>query len=327
MMTDLPFAETSDIDLDILFHSLHNVDLTPSSDERYEKRISDILNSTFDEMLLQFDPNDFHYVRESQYLTHNQFIQNVKSTSKCDLNFLNLNIRSLNKKFEQLTSLLDNIDLCNFIIGLTETWLQDQPHSLFSLSQHNLIFNNRTNKRGGGVAMYVPDHLNFKVLSDINTMNLAMEVVFIEIVLQNKKNIVVGTIYRPPSSNHNEFLVEMQHLLVHSLLQNKHCIIMGDFNVDLLKCNDNQFSHDFLVTLLSYSFVPVISKPTRLSTHSCTLIDNIFVNFDHLQTESGIILSDISDHCPVIAKFKVYLILLNHLPVKNSKEIYSLQNW
>ena len=131
-----------------------------------------------------------------------------------------------------MTLLLDNIDLCNFIIGLTETWLQDQPHSLFSLSQHNLIFNNRTNKRGGGVAVYVPDHLNFKVLSHINTMNLAMEVVFIELVLQNKKNIVVGTIYRPPSSNHNEFLVEMQHLLVHPLLQNKHCIIMGDFNVD-----------------------------------------------------------------------------------------------
>ena len=56
MMTDLPFAETSDIDLDILFHSLHNVDLTSSSDERYEKRFSDILNSKFDEMLLQFDP-------------------------------------------------------------------------------------------------------------------------------------------------------------------------------------------------------------------------------------------------------------------------------
>ena len=45
--------------------------------------------------------------------------------------------------------------------------------------------------------MYVPDHLNFEVLSDINTMNLAMEVVFIEIFLQNKNNIVVGTIYRP----------------------------------------------------------------------------------------------------------------------------------
>ena len=113
--------------------------------------------------------------------------------------------------------------------------------------------------------------------------------------------MIVGTIYRPPSSSHNDFLLEMQHLLVHPILQNKRCILMEDFNVDLLKCNDNdnQFSRDFVDTLLSYSFVPAISKPTRLSSHSCTLIDNIFVNIDHLKIESGIILSDISDHCPV----------------------------
>ena len=136
-MNDLPFAETSDIDLDILFHSLHNVDSTSSSDERYEKCISDILKSKFDEKLFQFDPKVIHY-HTIPYHTQNQFIQNVKSTLKCDLNFLNLNIRSLNKKFEQLTLLLDKIDLCNFIIGLKETWLQDQPHSLLCLSQHNL---------------------------------------------------------------------------------------------------------------------------------------------------------------------------------------------
>ena len=33
-------------------------------------------------------------------------------------------------------------------------------------------------------------------------------------------------------------------------------------------------------------------------------MDNIFVNVDHLQTESGIILSDISDHCPVYCKIQ-----------------------
>ena len=31
---------------------------------------------------------------------------------------------------------------------------------------------------------------------------------------------------------------------------------MGDFNVDLLKCNDDNFSQDFFDSLLSSSFIP-----------------------------------------------------------------------
>ena len=76
---------------------------------------------------------------------------------------------------------------------------------------------------------------------------------------------------------------------------------MGDFNVDLLKCNDDNFSQDFFDSLLSSSFIPLITRPTRLSSHSCTLIDNIFSNVDK-ETESGVILSDISDHYPIFAK-------------------------
>ena len=94
---------------------------------------------------------------------------------------------------------------------------------------------------------------------------------------------------------------------IHPLLQNKYCIFMCDYNVDLIKCKDNQFSRDFLDTLLSYSFIPAISKPTRLSSHSCSLIDNIFINVGHLKVESGIILSDISDHCPVYCKIDSFL--------------------
>ena len=57
---------------------------------------------------------------------------------------------------------------------------------------------------------------------------------------------------------------------------------MGGFNIDLLKSEISDLTHDFLLSLQSYSFFPVIDKPTRVYNNSATLIDNIFVNrFNH----------------------------------------------
>ena len=72
--------------------------------------------------------------------------------------------------------------------------------------------------------------------------------------------------------------------------------IMGDFNIDLFKCETSQISQDFLLSLQSCYLIPTFDKPTRVYRTSATLIDNIFVNnFDKLLA-SGNIISDISDH-------------------------------
>lgn len=46
------------------------------------------------------------------------------------------------------------------------------------------------------------------------------------------------------------------------------------------------------------SLLPLISKPTRITDHSATLIDNIF-SFNPVQLTAGILLSPLSDHYPV----------------------------
>ena len=48
----------------------------------------------------------------------------------------------------------------------------------------------------------------------------------------------------------------------------------------------------------SYSLYPSVTKPTRITSTSATLIDNIFTNSNSFQT-SGIIISDVSYHLPV----------------------------
>ena len=45
---------------------------------------------------------------------------------------------------------------------------------------------------------------------------------------------------------------------------NKPIYFVGDFNIDLLKSKTCDFSHNFLLSIQSYSFSPVIDKPTRV---------------------------------------------------------------
>ena len=68
-----------------------------------------------------------------------------------------------------------------------------------------------------------------------------------------------------------------------------------------MKTKEHTLSSDFLDLLYSYNLFPLISKPTRVTTTTATLIDNIFTN-DFKDTHNhhqGILYNDISDHFPI----------------------------
>ena len=46
-------------------------------------------------------------------------------------------------------------------------------------------------------------------------------------------------------------------------------------------------------------FHPLISRPTRITSNTATLIDNIFTNNIHNCTTSGLLFNDLSDHLPI----------------------------
>ena len=121
----------------------------------------------------------------------------------------------------------------------------------------------------------------------------------IEITQLNSKNIVVGTVYKPPDFNTNGFVDLFDNLLHRPNMENKHVYIMGDFNIDLLKHNVHNPTSHFVDCLFSNSFVPLIQKPTRITDSSATLTDNIFTNCCDLSIKSGTLFSDISDHIPI----------------------------
>ena len=74
--------------------------------------------------------------------------------------------------------------------------------------------------------------------------------------------------------------------------------LMGDFNINLLNEDVHPLTNEFINVLSSHSFYPGITKPTRITSSTASLIDNIFTNSKSKQT-SGIIITDLSDHLPI----------------------------
>ena len=145
--------------------------------------------------------------------------------------------------------------------------------------------------------LYISNSISYKPRNDLNIYKTKeLESVFVESLLDNKKTIV-GCIYRHPCMSLNEFnLYYLEPLLEKVSKENKNIILLGDFNADILQPKKDSAIQDFLNILSSHYFFSYIKEATRVTPHSKTLIDNIFLNVKSESIISGIFTIDISDH-------------------------------
>ena len=95
--------------------------------------------------------------------------------------------------------------------------------------------------------------------------------------IQKKSNIIVGDIYRHPSITLTDFNCNyLNKLLENSSKEQKYVFLLGDFNVNLLRYNGHNQTNGVLDSLASNLFITLILQPTRIISHSNTLIDNLF---------------------------------------------------
>ena len=120
-----------------------------------------------------------------------------------------------------------------------------------------------------------------------------------EINRPKEKNIIVGVVYRPPNQNLQEFMNSLDLLLASISKENKICYVVGDWNLDLINHHCHESTGEFLEIMYSRMFFPVITRPTRITSNTATLIDNIFTNNLNNFFVSGLMFCDISDHLPI----------------------------
>ena len=165
----------------------------------------------------------------------------------------------------------DNIDQCNFK-GF-------HPIHLIRPSNENIGFKSK----GGGVSIFVRDHLTFRPRNDLSIMQPFMECSFIEIQYNSIKYLI-GGIYRMPDTDINLFTEHFNNV-IEPLNSTHKLILLGDYNVDLLK--DDSDRNNLEICMQSNYLMPTIHAPTRVSLCitqngeerlSSTLRDNIFID-------------------------------------------------
>ena len=130
--------------------------------------------------------------------------------------------------------------------------------------------------------------LDMSVSDDIVLDDNHSDSLFIKISLTNAKKPIVGVVCRPTDSD----------ILYSINRKNKDCVLLGDFNIDVSR--DEAAKGDFINTLHSSSFFCTINHFTRVTHSTRSTIDNIIKNIQNTRLESGVVLSDITDHVPIV---------------------------
>ena len=72
----------------------------------------------------------------------------------------------------------------------------------------------------------------------------------------------------------------------------------------MLQHESSQQVKNYTTLMLAYNCTQLITRPTRITDHSATLLHHIYTNNIKMPVQPGIILSDLSDHLPTFVMIK-----------------------
>ena len=115
-------------------------------------------------------------------------------SSSIYLSILHFNIRSIKKNFKMS---LNSINFTFSIICFSETWLDETnstENSSYELPNYMSKHQVRSDRRGGGVSIYVHKTFDFKVRSNLSINNKGIESISVEISSNKKRNTLVNVL-------------------------------------------------------------------------------------------------------------------------------------
>ncbi len=153
---------------------------------------------------------------------------------------------------------------------------------------------------GGGVITYIHQDIpKHKVVESMSFVDECNHCLATEITINNKTTTLLN-VYRSPNNTNDSFIDKFETII--EKIKSRICYILGDMNYNLINHDKHEATRNYYNILTSSSFKPLITKPTRITEHSTTLIDHIWTN-DLRNTslhKSHILITDITDHFPCI---------------------------
>ena len=238
---------------------------------------------------------------DSMYYTESEFKEHFEFKQKGSSNFslVHFNCRSMASNFDKLKDSVKGLDFPFDVIAVSETWLKDNDtSSSYSIDGYSSFLCSRLNKTGGGVALYINETLQTNYLRNKSKcIDNCAEIVTVEVTLANGKKVLVSCVYRAPNTNVDILSDFFLEILRNN--RNKTIYLCGDFNIDLLQSDKINSISNFIDHLYSIGLHPLITRPTRITCQSKTLIDNIFTSDVKSNIQSGLLINDTSDHLPI----------------------------
>lgn len=145
---------------------------------------------------------------------------------------------------------------------------------------------------------------------------MVLESVGVEITNKDYHDVIVIGVYRPPCYENVKSFFEKMYSLLSKYLhnKNKHLLMVGDFNIDLL--TNNSVTERFKDLMNEFNLMQYIDSPTRVTGSSSTLIDHVICNADRRLLQVEVVGTGLSDHFGQMINFSTHTVSLNEHNVK-----------
>ena len=310
----IPFSSANNVELSFLNKGFHTCsfsdDVTINNND--SSFIDTCNNTNTDDDECHSNPVNSKYYNYDEFLQLNYQDQFI---------IFHTNIASINKHSEDLHNFLSLLNTKPDIIEISEHKLGKNSDLKKDLLGYNFVYN-ITESTHGGTGFLISNNINYHERKDlIISSSGSLESTFIEVNHTDKYRTVLGCIYKHPHMPISEFTEEYLPPLLEKISKEKKTyFLMGDFNIDLLRLNRNNAINSFYQTMCSYYFSPYILQPTRITGTSKTLIDNIFINSLNLDSISGNLTVQLSDH---LFQFVILNNFLNKQQKQNCSPCYT----
>ena len=206
------------------------------------------------------------------------------------------NCRGIFSKLTDLKLLLSQPGKECDVLGILESWLTDHLDAEISIPGYSLIRKDRyTSKRGGGILIFIKETLSFIRRGELEYVQ--DEYVCFELKNGHTSPLLLCFAYRSPNADLS-WLIRFEKKVVESLAEVKYTIIMGDFNIDLMrddyKCK--RISNFFLTD----GMYQLIRENTRVTDTSTSIIDHAYVSHPNEFRQVKVPKIGRSDHFPFV---------------------------
>ena len=218
------------------------------------------------------------------YLNHNS------------ITIFHLNIRSINKHFDEALVMLNDLKFKFDIIIFTETHIQ-RPTNEYSIEGYKCSFFNSKINKSDGIVIYYNSQSTSNVKSQsivtIKEANAALTTFSF-----NGELYEIISLYRSPATNVKLFIDQLDTFL--GTLQAKHRFLVGDTNINILETADRVnsiYQLKYKDVMAANGYMSCINIPTRTTSITSTCIDHIYLHSNKdCETLPVVLQTSVTDH-------------------------------